>query len=175
MVIYCTPHSGRNGSGAVYALLEHAYRTEFGGKHPEIMKTSHGKPYFAGSPDVHFSLSHARTHVLCAVSDSPVGCDIESPRSISQNALRFFSSPEELALFEPLDLWVLKESYVKLFGQTIASIRKLRFTRHGDGSPVLLSKQENPPHIFSGLYRVDDCSAAVCSLGASPSDSVVLI
>ena len=169
MVIYCKPRGEISGSAAVYALLEHAYQAEFGGELPEINKTFHGKPYFPGIPEVFFSLSHARTHVLCAISDSPVGCDIESPRIISQRALRFFSSPEELALFEPLELWVLKESYVKLFGQTIASIKNLRFSF--DGERIILPDSS----VTARLYHVSDCCAAVCSLGLNPPDSIELI
>ena len=169
MMLFCTPLESKSGTEAVYALLEHAFRINYGVNLPEIMKTPRGKPYFPSFPEVHFSLSHTKTHVFCALSDSPVGCDIESPRQISQPALRFFSSPEELDLFEPLDLWVLKESYVKLFGQTIASIRKLRFSLHGQRIVAPDASVE------AKLYRISDCSAAVCSVYSKPPDSFVLI
>ena len=169
MLMYCKPLVSKSGSEAVYALLEHAFLVKYGRNMPEIRKTPHGKPYFPEFPYVYFSLSHAKTHVLCAISDSPVGCDIESPRQISRSALRFFSSPEELDLFEPLDLWVLKESYIKLFGQTIASIRTLRFSLAGDRIIVPDTSVE------AKLYRICDCSAAVCSMCSKPPDSIVLI
>jgi len=169
MTIYCTPRGGRSGSEAVYALLEHAIKVEYGTNLPEIKRTIHGKPYFPCFPDVHFSLSHTKTHVLCVVSDSPVGCDIESPREISTRALKFFCSPEELVHFEPLALWVLKESYIKLFGQTIAAIRNLRFSRDGDTIIVPDSS------VSVRQYSVDSCIAAVCSQGAIIVDSIELI
>jgi len=207
MIIYCTQRGEKSGSSVVYALLEYAYRLKYGTDLPEIKKAIHGKPYFPDFPDVHFSLSHAATHVLCALSDNPVGCDIESPREISTRALGYFSTPEELALFEPLELWVLKESYVKLFGQTIASTRDLRCIRHGDGScvirqgdgscvisqsdgscdlsgqsgqhdvlldssPILLEGQEDRPRVWSKLYHIGECRAAVCSAAEDPPDSL---
>ena len=148
-MIYCAQRGNKNGSAAVYELLEYAYRVEYGGALPEIKRSFHGKPYFPEYPGVHFSLSHAVTHVLCALSGSPVGCDIESPRELSNRALEYFSSPDELSLFEPLELWVLKESYVKLYGRTIASIRDLRFSREGDA--IVLAKGR-----FSGAPGVTD-------------------
>ena len=170
-MIYCTPRGNKGGSDAVYELLEHAYLAEYCGELPEIRKSIHGKPYFPDYPDIHFSLSHAMTHVLCALSGSPVGCDIESPRKISCRVLDFFATPEELSMFEPLELWVLKESYVKLYGRTIASIRGLRFSREG-------GKIITPDvGVTARLYDIgkSGCRAAVCCLDEIIPDSVLLI
>ena len=167
MKIYITPIEEKTGSDAVRALLGHAYRAEYGGALPEIAKTPRGKPFFPDRPDVHFSLSHSRTHVLCAISAFPVGADIESPRHISRSAMRFFCSPEELLLFDPLDLWVLKESYLKLLGGTLPDIRKMRFSRDGE---KITAPDETA---FPRLYRVGDCRAAVSSFGEMPADSVI--
>jgi len=170
MKIYCAPRGGKDGSAVVYALLRHAFQAEYGGDLPEIKKTPNGKPYFPERPDIHFSLSHAKTHVLCAVSTSPVGVDIESPRTISKRAVNFFASPEELALFDPLDLWVLKESYIKLTDSTLMSMRgKLQFTRSG-------GKITAPDvTVESRLYRIEGCHAAVCTLGGEPAESIDLV
>jgi len=143
------------------------YHAKFGGEPiPEIQKTPNGKPYFPDRPDVYFSLSHSRTHVLCALSDKPVGVDIESPRTISERAVIYFCSNEELALFDPLDLWVLKESYVKLFGETMAMIKSLRFSRDGDR---IVAPDKS---VISKLYRSGDYRAAVCSIYEAPPDSI---
>ena len=184
-MIYCTQRGKKSGSSAVYDLLAHAYHLEYGGELPETKKSYHGKPYFPYLPDIHFSLSHSVTHVLCALSDNPVGCDVESPRIISSKVLSYFGTPTELELFGPLELWVLKESYVKLYGRTIASIRDLRLSRYGDdiivsagrfsGDPfagdsfTTVNKEDYPltsedgPPVFK-TYTIDDCIAAVCSL-----------
>jgi len=189
--IYCTGRGENTGSAAVYALLDYAFRNSCSGDMPSIKKTPRGKPYFPERPDIHFSLSHGHTHVLCALSGSPVGADIESPRVIGGKALKFFCSRRELAMFDPLDLWVLKESYIKLFGLTLAEIRDLRFTREAGGrllcsiypaaekSKLLNDEaQELSPRftpVYSQLYRVDGCRAAVCAVDPQLPDSIELI
>jgi len=191
-MIYCSPRGNKSGTSAVYELLEYAYQVEHADRLPEIKKSIHGKPYFPELSGIHFSLSHSTTHVLCALSSSPVGCDIESPRKISARALEYFSTPEELALFEPLELWVLKESYVKLFGRTIASIRGLRLSREG-GRIIVNPSHDNggsscrevikapDTSVSARLYRVGDksgecgCTAAVCSFAEVLPDSVILV
>ena len=169
MRVYCAELGGKSGSEAVYALLDHAYQAEHNRSLPEIEKTPLGKPYFPEHPDIHFSLSHTRTHVLCALADSPVGCDIESPRKISSSAMRFFCTPEELALFEPLELWVLKESFVKLFGWTVASIRRLRFSR--DGETIIAPDSS----VTARIYQVAGCTAAVCGTSKMSCTSIELV
>lgn len=39
--------------------------------------TEHGKPYLPDYSDVHFNISHSEKYVVCAVSDKPVGVDIQ--------------------------------------------------------------------------------------------------
>ena len=170
MNVYCAPLGTQNGSTAVYSLLKHAFTLEYGNIGlPEIKKTPNGKPYFHDRRDIHFSLSHSRTHVLCALSRSPVGADIESPRQINERVVNFFCSPAELVLFEPLDIWVLKESYIKLIGGTLAMIKKLRFSREIE---IILAPDED---VKSRLYRVNGCHIGVCSINEAPPDRVIFI
>ena len=169
MRIYCMPNSKTSGSAAVYALLRYAFSIGYGSCFPQIKKTPNGKPYFPERPDVHFSLSHTKTHVLCALSSDPVGADIESPRHISQRAIRFFCSSDELSIFDPLDLWVLKESYIKLFGETLPTIRKIHFSRKDD---MIIVPDRS---VVSKLYRVADCRAAVTGFDKNLPKSIELI
>ena len=167
--IFYTPFFGRSGSAAVYSLLEHAFANEYGGALPQVKKTPNGKPYFPDRPDVHFSLSHARTHVLCAISDAPVGADIESPRHISERAISYFCSSEELVFFDPIDLWVLKESYIKLIGGTLPLVKKLRFSC--ENNKIIPPDNSS----ISKLYRIENCHAAVSTYGKYLPDSIELI
>ena len=155
MNIYCERIGSRSGSSAAYALLAAAYRSIHGEAMPEIKKTPNGKPYFAGGLDIHFSLSHSKTHILCAISDAPIGVDIESPRCISERAVKYFSSPAELSMFSPLELWVLKESYVKLVGGTLPLVRNIRYTHDNE------SIKTSDLSAFSKLYCIEGCHAAV--------------
>ena len=135
---------------------------------PEIKKTPNGKPYFPGAPHIYFSLSHARTHVLCAISDCPVGVDIESPRVINARTAAYFGSSEELAQFDPLELWVLKESYVKLLDATLPAVKRFRFSRAAD---MIIPPEKSAS---SKLYRIGDCIAAASIYGKELPDKVEL-
>ena len=164
---------GESGSAAAYALLGRAYRSEYGGTLPKIVKTPNGKPYFPAKPDIHFSLSHSRTHVLCVLSDMPVGADIESPRIVSGRAAKYFGSPEELSDFDPLDLWVLKESCIKLVGGTLLLVKSIHFSYENGKilTPDMSSFSKLP--IFSKLYRICGCRAAISSYCSNLPDAIV--
>jgi 4'-phosphopantetheinyl transferase len=164
--IFCSLIGEADGSEAVYALLRYAYHFVYGEALPELKRTVLGKPYFPEKPEIHFSLSHSKTHVLCGLSATPIGVDIETPRYLSERARRFFVSPEESLLFDPLELWVLKESYIKLQGKTIGMARRIRFSRDGE---KIIPPGEN---VYSKLYRIENCYAAVSSLGIEPTETI---
>lgn len=90
-----------------------------------------GKPTLNRFPKIHFNLSHSAGRVLCAVSDSPVGCDVERIRSIDPSlADRFFTSIEQEQLAKSEDrqnmffrLWTLKESVIKAVGQSLSQLK----------------------------------------------------
>ena len=98
-------------------------------------KNEHGKPITDG---MEFNLSHSGDIAVCAVSDKPVGIDIEAVREIRPDAAKRFASAEELEyiggdqrrLFE---IWTLKEAYFKCVGTGIGSdIKSVTFTVNGD-------------------------------------------
>lgn len=107
--------------------------------------TGHGKPYFAGRRDIHFSLSHTQGAVMCSVSGAETGCDIDSIRNRSSlySVARRAFTPRELAfcmrtptLGEDLEfyngicidpeafchIWTRKEAYAKYTGEGLAEI-----------------------------------------------------
>lgn len=97
-----------------------------------ICRTPGGKPYFA-LRDLFFSISHAKDTVAVALSDTPVGIDIEfidERRDILSLSRRFFAPDEHKALSEtagsPLDdffaLWTKKEALAKITGEGLAAI-----------------------------------------------------
>ncbi len=100
--------------------------------------SKNGKPYLPGG-SVHFSLSHCNGRVLCAVSDAPVGADIERIRKNGVRlAGRFFASDEEslvAAAGEPdaefCRIWTLKESYIKLRDMRLADMRSFSVLSSG--------------------------------------------
>ena len=107
------------------ALLAEMYHRYVGGELPPIRVTERGKPYFEDSP-WHFSISHSKRHVFCALSRTPIGIDGEElDRKLNPKlAEKILSDPEReeyeqasdrnLAL---LKFWVLKEAQAKCTGE----------------------------------------------------------
>jgi hypothetical protein len=65
------------------------------------------------------------------VSDTPVGADIETLRPIRRGAAERVCTEDELRAFDFLELWTLKESWIKLVGRPLP-MRELVFARDGD-------------------------------------------
>lgn len=85
-----------------------------------------GKPYLVEHPEIHFNLSHSGAWVVCALSSSPIGIDVEEIKptnlAISQ---RYFTRSEHRNLLGQapagrlghfFNHWTIKESYVKMTG-----------------------------------------------------------
>ncbi|MCH5211243.1 MAG: 4'-phosphopantetheinyl transferase superfamily protein [Oscillospiraceae bacterium] len=101
------------------ALKQHGFLAE------NVVIGKNGKPECDG---VYFNLSHSADMVLCAVSDVPIGCDIEkvtdAPMEVAE---RYFSEKERRYIANaqnPADadrrffrLWTMKESYMKMTGE----------------------------------------------------------
>ena len=99
---------------ACAGYLLQAALAEEGITHPVFEKNQWGKPGLTDSP-IHFSLSHSGFWVVCAVSDTPVGVDIQQKRAMDKVARRFF--PEAGTVDDALRLWTAKEAYLKLLGR----------------------------------------------------------
>ena len=131
---------GRRQCAAAYLLLREALRREYGITEPPVFAFwEHGKPSIIGHPDIHFNLSHCREAVICAVSDRPVGVDIESIRAYNDSLARYTMSEEELdriaqadrADVEFIRLWTMKEAVLKLSGRGI--VDDMKRVLRGDG------------------------------------------
>lgn len=131
----------RRDYAAAHALLRRTLTAAVPSHPPEawcFARTALGKPYLAGpaidDPPLRFNLSHTRGLVACAVSrDGEVGVDAECRAHINdlerlmagvcsadeRAQVRAAPATEQLAGF--LDLWSLKEAYVKACGTGIDS------------------------------------------------------
>lgn len=98
-----------------------------------IVRPAGGKPYFKNSP-LQFNVSHSHGAVAVALSDHPIGIDIEfidESRDVISLARRFFA-PREFETIEhsksPVNdffsMWTKKEAFAKLSGKGLASICK---------------------------------------------------
>ena len=120
--------SRQRQSVAAYMQLKKGLQREYGiEENPQFGFCKGGKPYISGHDEIHFSLSHCKTAVACALSSSPVGIDIERIRPLNRLlAKRVLSETELQGVLggqrpdvEFIRLWTLKESYLKLTGEGI--------------------------------------------------------
>ena len=120
------PLNGLDSRVAGKLLLAQMYEELTGEEMPPIEKASRGKPYFPGS-DLHFSITHTKSTVFCAISDKEIGIDAEElTRKVSPALAEKILSPYEYAQYEALPaeeknlallrLWVLKEAEAKCSG-----------------------------------------------------------
>ena len=114
------------------------YRCYVGTPMPDIAVTQRGKPYFVDAP-WHFSISHSKGHVFCALSHSPIGIDAEeADRPISPALAEKILSPGEYAQWQQaadpqkalLTFWVLKEASAKRTGKGLSG-----YPNHTDFAP----------------------------------------
>lgn len=136
-----------------------------------VMRDGFGKPFVEGNP-VHFNLSHSGRWCVCAVSDGPVGVDVQEHRIISRAVARRFYSAEEFCRLDALDgeayareffrIWSLKESYIKCIGKGLA---------HPLSSFTVPPASSNPSRI-EGIpaksYVIEGYSLALCGEGKLP-------
>ena len=103
---------------------------------------------------LHFSLSHCKEGVCCAISDRPVGIDIESAnRKISESVIRYAMDEGEQTLIGQSDdpgrtflrLWTQKEAVLKRLGTGIRDDMRDILSRQ----PYAIEMRENERYILS--------------------------
>jgi len=87
----------RRLSVAVYLLLKDGLRREYGLKgNPRLGIGPSGKPFLVEHPEIHFSFSHCPKAAACALSDRPVGVDVEVIAPVDWNVAALALSAEDL-------------------------------------------------------------------------------
>ncbi len=119
--------------GDAYGLLARAVHAVWGWTElPEIARLPGGKPVFANYPDHHFSLSHSGTLALVALSDAPVGCDMELVRPRREGLPAYVFRGEGYERYRSLGgdweafytLWTQLESIIKYTGEGLKARRR---------------------------------------------------
>ena len=132
---------GRRLSVAAYLLLKEGLRQEYGIETAPIFGYHDGgKPFIENHPDIHFNLSHCREAAICALSDHPVGIDIESIREYKNDLAEYTMNEQELEAIRGavrpdvafIRLWTMKESLLKLTGEGIRNNMKQVIAEAGD-------------------------------------------
>lgn len=78
-----------------------------------IFKKDNGKPFVLNSK-FHFNISHSWKMIALAVSKNEVGLDLQKQQNISLLTQQKFHLIHDT--FSPIELWTIKESGYKLFG-----------------------------------------------------------
>ena len=92
---------------------------------PSFLYNEYGAPYLENGP--YFSISHCKQGIAVAVSETPIGIDIEAIRPFNEGLMRKTMNSEEqtyiLSSLNPeiefIRLWTQKEAYVKMQGTGI--------------------------------------------------------
>jgi len=118
----------RKRSVLAFVLLQRALRDEYGiTEIPEFVYNEFGKPSLPNL-SIHFSLSHCKDAVACAVSDNNIGIDVESVVPYNPDVARKVCSPAELEMLEQssnkdvefIKLWTVKEAISKYEGMGLS-------------------------------------------------------
>ena len=179
MVLYGAEHLTERAQA--YDLLERAARLHWGwDRLPEMAREERGKPYFPGAPQYHFNLSHSGPFALCALSNRPVGVDIQvvrpawSPKLVDRSC-----TPEERAWLAALGdrpedfaaLWACKESMGKESGYGLPyPPSRLSVPLPGDGGPL----RPGEAYLLEGrrlrVYAGRGWRGAVCAWEEPPEE-----
>ena len=132
----------RKRSVLAFVLLQHALCEEYGiTEVPEFVYNEFGKPSLPNLP-IHFSLSHCKDAVACAVSDYNIGIDVESIVPYNPDVARKACTADELKMLEQssnkdvefIKLWTVKEAISKYEGMGLsmpfAEVTILRYLIH---------------------------------------------
>ena len=128
-----------------------------------------GKPELLGS-GICFNLSHSGSFAACAVSDSPVGLDIQAERDCNGRLAEKYFSAQERRFIEKSEnkayaftkLWSMKESVVKILGTGLK--RPLSsFTVDPERNTACLDGRM----LYFHHSLIDGCHLALCSADIS--------
>ena len=114
----------RKRSVVAFVLLQHALREEYGiTEISEFVYNEFGKPSFSNLP-IHFSLSHCKDAIVCAVSDQNIGIDVETIVPYNPDVARRVCTATEFEMLDQsenkdlefIKLWTVKEAISKYKG-----------------------------------------------------------
>ena len=175
MVIYATDKIENRAQA--YDLLSQGADAVWGFQElPFTERTSSGKPFFPDFPDHHFNLSHSGSFALCALSDSPVGVDIQIVRDSWRDALpRRVCAPHELEWLEEQSaywdafalLWALKEARGKYTGKGLRAAREISVPLPAAGRSLYLHDG-----LWFRIYTGEGWQAAVCGEEEPPEELI---
>ena len=138
---------------------------------PEFGYTAQGKPFLLARPDIHFSISHTKNAILVAISDAPIGVDIEAFRSPSAALIARTMNATEQAAIATADGWnihrtpVTREALFSAIWTRKEAVLKLRGTGiEGDLKHVLSGSEA----IFTRIFPRKSYAFSIAQQTISP-------
>ena len=137
-------------------------------------RNEHGKPYLTDAPETYVNWSHSGDYVLCAVSDSEVGIDLQKmDREPGKNLIRKVLTLLEQRAYEQMDpehqkkrfyeYWTVKESFLKALGTGFYTSLARFQVNFEEGNPVIEQQINTKSYACQLLdFRESDYVAAVC-------------
>ncbi len=137
-------------------------------------RNEHGKPYLTDAPETYVNWSHSGDYVLCAVSDSEVGIDLQKmDREPGKNLIRKVLTLLEQRAYEQMDpehqkkrfyeYWSVKESFLKALGTGFYTSLARFQVNFEEGNPVIEQQINTKSYACQLLdFRESDYVAAVC-------------
>ena len=155
----------RFGHTEAYQLLKRLYEKNGNGSMPPVVRTRFGRPYWENS-SWHFSISHTKNMVACALSDSPVGLDCETIRSVDPKVLKRILGKGEREWVQSqadpnlafLQIWTMKEAYGKYTGKGLGILLQ--------GSEFQMTGKTRileEPNLQFFTKTVDQCVVTCCT------------
>jgi 4'-phosphopantetheinyl transferase len=140
-----------------------------------------GKPHIGNLENVHFNISHSGHYVVCAVTETEIGIDVERVRKVNLRiADRFFSEAEIQDLMQRCEkermqyfitLWTIKESYLKAIGRGLTQhLNSFTILKVGD-SYLLTGNEEAEGYGIETAQLSSEYLMAICApLPWSPAE-----
>ena len=148
-------------------VLKNDYQIE---ECPEILKDDMGQPYLKDC-SLQFNVSHSGEYLAIAVSEFPVGVDIQEPKNIKDGMFRKVVQAEETELIgderqnDFLRLWTLKESFVKAEGKGLRiSLKEYYFLKENGEYFVNYSGQRMPWTFNMEETLIPEYFVSVCGM-----------
>ena len=138
---------------------------------PEFGYNAQGKPFLLARPDIHFSISHTKNAILVAISDAPIGVDIEAFRSPSAALIARTMNATEQAAIATADGWNIhrtpgtREALFSAIWTRKEAVLKLRGTGiEGDLKHVLSGSEA----IFTRIFPRKSYAFSIAQQSISP-------
>lgn len=144
-----------------------------------------GKPAFPEGGNLHFNISHSGEWAVCAIANVPVGVDVERLRKVNSGLAERFFSPDEVATLKALppemqtekfiQLWTLKESFLKAIGRGLTRNLNSFSVRWHDGLYSITGDDSAGDYHLKLFALTFDYMLAVCAPSTYFSESVEVI